>query len=39
MKKKIVYVALAVCLISIAVTGISLAYFTDKDEKVTTFTV
>ena len=39
MKKKIVSVALAVCLVAIAVTGISLAYFTDKDEKVNTFTV
>ena len=38
MKKKIVSLALAVCLIAIAAVG-TLAYFTDKDAKTNTFTV
>lgn len=37
MKKKIVSLALAVCLIAIAAVG-TLAYFTDKDAKTNTFT-
>lgn len=37
MKKKIVSLALAVCLIAIAAVG-TLAYFTDKDEAENTFT-
>ena len=39
MKKKIISICLAVCLVAVAVTGISLAYFTSSDEKVNTFTV
>ena len=38
MKKKIVSLALAVCLIAIAAVG-TLAYFTDKDAETNTFTV
>ena len=38
MKKKIVSLALAVCLIAIAAVG-TLAYFTDKDNETNTFTV
>ena len=38
-KKKIISICLAVCLIAIAVTGFSLAYFTDNDSKTNTFTV
>lgn len=38
MKKKIVSLALAVCLIAIAAVG-TLAYFTDKDTATNTFTV
>lgn len=38
MKKKIVSLALAVCLIAIAAVG-TLAYFTDKDAEINTFTV
>lgn len=38
MKKKIVSLALAVCLIAIAAVG-TLAYFTDKDAATNTFTV
>ena len=38
MKKKIVSLALAVCLITIAAVG-TLAYFTDKDAETNTFTV
>lgn len=38
-KKKIISICLAVCLIAIAVTGFSLAYFTDKQEATNVFTV
>ena len=38
-KKKIISICLSVCLIAIAVTGFSLAYFTDEDSKTNTFTV
>ena len=38
-KKKIISICLAVCLIAIAVTGFSLAYFTDNDSKTNIFTV
>lgn len=39
MKRKMISIALAVCIIAVAATGISIAYFTDKAEKVNTFTV
>ena len=38
MKKKITALCLCVALLAIAVVGASLAYFTDKDEAVNTFT-
>ena len=39
MKKKLTAVALVVCMLAIMLVGASLAYFTDKDEEVNTFTV
>ena len=39
MKKKIVALSLVVALVAIAIVGASLAYFTDKDEALNTFTV
>lgn len=39
MKKKIVALSLVVALVAIAIVGASLAYFTDKDEAMNTFTV
>lgn len=38
MKKKILMLALAVCLITLSIAGASLAYFTDTDDKTTVFT-
>ena len=38
MKKKILMLALAVCLITLSIAGASLAYFTDVDEKTSVFT-
>lgn len=38
MKKKILALALAVCLVSVAVTGFTLAYFTDTDMATNTMT-
>lgn len=38
MKKKILMLALAVCLITLSIAGASLAYFTDVDEKISVFT-
>ncbi len=38
MKKKILALALAVCLVSLAVTGLTLAYFTDTDKATNTMT-
>lgn len=39
MKKKLTAVALVVCMLAIMLVGASLAYFTDKDEEVNTFTM
>lgn len=39
MKKKLTAVALVVCMLAIMLVGASLAYFTDKDQEVNTFTV
>ena len=39
MKKKITAIALVVCLVAVAIVGGSLAYFTDTDEEINTFTV
>lgn len=39
MKKKIMAAALAICMMATLVVGMSLAYFTDKDEATNTFTV
>ena len=39
MKKKLTAIFLCVALVAIAVVGASLAYFTDKDEEVNTFTM
>lgn len=36
MKKKILSLAMAVCLVAVAVTGFTLAYFTDEDSAVNT---
>lgn len=38
MKKKIVVAGLVVCMVATLATGITLAYFTDTDERVNTFT-
>ena len=38
MKKKILAVALAAIMLLVAITGASLAYLTDKDDQVNTFT-
>lgn len=38
MKKKILMLAIAACLIVLSIAGSSLAYFTDTDAKTTTFT-
>ena len=38
MKKKILMLALAVCLITLSIAGASLAYFTDVDEHTSVFT-
>ncbi|MBO5702786.1 MAG: hypothetical protein J6S71_10135 [Clostridia bacterium] len=38
MKRKILAIALVVCMLIVAIAGASLAYFTDKDEKVNVFT-
>ena len=38
MKKKILAVALAAIMLDVAITGASLAYLTDKDDQVNTFT-
>jgi len=39
MKKKILALCLVVVLVATAITGVTLAYFTDTDEKTNTFTV
>ena len=39
MKKKLTAVALVVCMLAIMLVGASLAYFTDKDQEINTFTV
>lgn len=39
MKKKITAIFLCVALVAVAITGASLAYFTDTDAKTNTFTV
>ena len=39
MKKKILTVALAACLLVLSIAGSSIAYFTDTDAKSTTFTM
>ena len=39
MKKKILAACLVICLLATAIIGTTLAYFTDTDEKINTFTV
>lgn len=38
MKKKVTAIALAVCILAVAVIGATMAYFTDTDSKTNTFT-
>ena len=38
MKKKIVALALVICMLAIAIVGGTLAYFTDTDAQTNTFT-